>query len=113
MIRGGLIIEGDAKRMCPVDTGRLRASISTNWDDSGFYRAPVEPPAHEADGVSQPTRGEGDIAIVRIGTNIEYGIYQELGTRRMQPHPFLYPAVMMNLNKIKKMIEDTFKGEEK
>ena len=30
----GFSIEGDAKKTVPVDTGRLRASLSTNWSGS-------------------------------------------------------------------------------
>lgn len=34
----------------------------------------------------------GDAAAV-VGTNVEYAIYQELGTSRMPPQPHLRPAV--------------------
>jgi len=27
-----------------------------------------------------------------IGTNVEYALYQELGTSKMAAHPFLHPA---------------------
>lgn len=62
----GLKAEGNAKAICPVDTGRLRNSI-TNAIDT-------------------------DENAVYIGTNVEYGPYVELGTRRRQPHPYLKPA---------------------
>ena len=58
--------EGYAKMMCPVDTGRLRNSI-TNAIDT-------------------------EENAVYIGTNVEYGPYVELGTSRRQPHPYLKPA---------------------
>lgn len=72
LIQGGLAIEAEAKRSAQVDTGRLRASYSTNWDDSGMSSANVEAPAKAGDGVSQPSKGVGDIAVVRVGTNVEY-----------------------------------------
>lgn len=62
----GLVAEGYAKRACPVDTGRLRNSI-TNIVDEGTRH-------------------------VVIGTNVEYAPYVELGTRRQKPQPFLKPA---------------------
>lgn len=61
----GLVAEGHAKAACPVDTGRLRNSIThARLDDH-----------HEA-----------------IGTNVEYGRYVELGTSRADAQPFLAPA---------------------
>jgi len=84
LIKGGLAIEAEAKDTARVDTGRLRASYSTNWDDSGMAFAPVKSPAKGGDGVSQPTRGYGDLAVVRVGTNVEYAVYIEYGTLR---HP--------------------------
>ena len=60
----GLTAEGYAKDECPVDTGRLRNSISHAVDDNAAY----------------------------IGTNVEYGPNVELGTSRQKPHPFLRPA---------------------
>lgn len=58
--------EGNAKLMCPTDTGRLKNSITNQIDmqESAVY----------------------------IGTNVEYAPYVELGTRRQDPHPYLRPA---------------------
>lgn len=63
----GLKAEGYAKRLAPVDTGRLRNSIShaVSEDENATY----------------------------IGTNVEYAPYVELGTSRTKEHPFLKPAV--------------------
>jgi len=62
-------VEAAAKRICPVDTGRLRASIT-----------------HEVD--ASPGKIEG-----RVGTNVEYAAYVELGTRRASAQPYLRPAL--------------------
>lgn len=62
----GMKAEGNAKAICPVDTGRLRNSI-TNAIDTGENA-------------------------VYIGTNVEYGPDVELGTRKMHAHPYLKPA---------------------
>lgn len=62
-------VERMAKRLAPVDTGRLRASIA--W---------------------QIERHHGRLSAV-VGTNVEYAIYQEFGTSRMAAHPFLRPAL--------------------
>lgn len=62
----GLAAEGYAKRLCPVDTGRLRNSIThvTRYWAKDVY----------------------------IGTNVEYAAYVELGTRMQKPQPYLRPA---------------------
>lgn len=62
----GLAAEGYAKRLCPVDTGRLRNSIThvTRYGAKAVY----------------------------IGTNVEYAAYVELGTRMQKPQPYLRPA---------------------
>nr|DAH52918.1 MAG TPA: putative tail component [Caudoviricetes sp.] len=62
----GLKAEGNAKAICPVDTGRLRNSI-TNAIDT-------------------------EANAVYVGTNVEYAPDIELGTTRMHPHPYLRPA---------------------
>jgi HK97 gp10 family phage protein len=62
-------VEGGAKRRCPVDTGRLRASIT-----------------HEVSVRGRDVTG-------RVGTNVEYARYVEFGTRRMRARPYLRPAL--------------------
>lgn len=64
-----LRIENMAKTLCPVDTGRLRASIT-----------------HEVG-------KEGNELVGRIGTNVEYAPYVELGTRYMAARSFLRQAL--------------------
>lgn len=63
-----LTAEGYAKRLCPVDTGNLRNSISHKVDDK-------EPAAY-------------------IGTNTEYAAYVEMGTGKYteggRPTPWVY-----------------------
>ena len=60
-----------------VDTGRLRASIA--------HRVEME-------------SGE---AVAFVGTNVEYAPYLEFGTTRMQPRPFMVPAIERNREWIK------------
>lgn len=62
-------VQNQAKALCPVDTGRLRSSITY---------------ALGAD-------GRGPFA--DVGTNVTYGIFVELGTFRMSAQPYLLPAL--------------------
>jgi len=106
LILGGLAIEAEAKDNAQVDTGRLRASYSTNWDESGIQSAPVQAPAKAGDGVSQPVKGFGDIAVVRIGTNVEYAVFIEFGTKFIQPYMTLHNAALRLQARIAQMLKD-------
>lgn len=77
----GLLGEGYAKELSPVDTGRLRNSLSHAVDDDTVY----------------------------IGTNVEYAPYQEMGTYRMKAQPFLRPALEEHLTEYQKLFEEVFK----
>jgi HK97 gp10 family phage protein len=65
-----LDIEAEAKRLAPVDTGRLRNSIQTQMENGAL--------------------------IARIVVGAEYGSYVEFGTPKMKAQPYLTPAVEKN-----------------
>lgn len=109
LIEGGFEIEGSAKDLCPVDTGRLRASISTNWDGSGMFHGRVRSPAKASDGVNMPHKTSGDIAVVRVGTNVEYAPFVEYGTRRMSPRMFLTQAFYHHIDSILNRVQQIIK----
>lgn len=75
----GLQAEGYAKMLCPVDTGRLRNSIT-----------------HAVDASEQK---------VYVGTNVEYAAYVEMGTSRTKAQPYLQPAVNNHLDEYASMAE--------
>lgn len=66
-------IEGDAKRLVPVDTGNLKNSITHQTAGNAYYS--------EAE----------------IGPTADYGIYVELGTSRMTARPYMGPAADRHL----------------
>lgn len=68
-------VEARAKRLCPVDTGRLRASITH---------------AVERDAV-------GLVGVV--GTDVDYGVYVEIGTSRAGAQPYLRPALAAEVSR--------------
>ena len=71
-----LEIERDAKLNAPVDTGTLRASITSTGSGSEY----------------------------EIGTNLEYAPFVEYGTRYMAAQPFLFPAFEKGVKDLKKNI---------
>lgn len=118
--KAAAFLEGEAKRLCPVDTGRLRNSITHTVDKSKTAY------------------------IITIGTNVEYAAYVEFGTgpvgeastkgknlpiniayrrtgwsypykdsfryTRGQPaRPYMYPALINNRGNVAAIIEDSLK----
>lgn len=77
---GGLKVEASAKRdgNIPVQFGRLKASISTNWSGSGMPYGATGGEAKQNDGVGQPDGPKGFTVVV--GTNVKYAHMQEFGS---------------------------------
>lgn len=69
LTRRAVRVETAAKRLAPVDTGRLRSSISRELGRDG----------------------QGLVAV--IGTNVHYAPHVEFGTVRMRAQPYLRPAL--------------------
>ncbi len=86
----GLIVQGFAKNLAPVTTGRLRSSITTSsWD--GQATQPEGRGAEPGDKISKPnTKYE-----TFVGTPVFYGPYIEYGTVRSRAQAFLRPALDM------------------
>ena len=74
----GATAEGYAKQKCPVDTGRLRNSITHEEDNRSTY----------------------------IGTNVEYASFVEFGTsRHPTPQPYIRPAATQHSDEYKKIVK--------
>lgn len=106
----GLVAEGYAKELCPVDTGNLRNSITHTVADNGERAA-------------------------YVGTNSEYGVYVECGTGIYYPggrqtpwvyqdekgdwhlthgqraKPYIKPAVADHSAQYNRIIEQELKGK--
>ena len=80
--RIGSQAEGYAKDLCPVYTGNLRNSITHDSDGTAAY----------------------------IGTNVEYGKYVELGTRRQAAQPYLKPAGTDHTGTYSNIVKDELGG---
>ena len=68
IVNTGLRVEKRAKSNAPVDTGYLKAHIKS--ERTGTLSADIT-------------------------SSAEYSIYNEFGTRKMSPHPYMRPAIKM------------------
>ena len=78
----GLTAEGHAKKITPVDTGRLRNSISHATDKEAAY----------------------------IGTNVEYAIFVETGARGRSGVHMLQRSASEHADEYKRLMEDSMKN---
>ena len=81
--KAALTLEKDAKQNCPVDTGRLRASITT---EIGKLEA-------------------------EVGTNVEYAQSVEFGTSKQKAQPFMRPALDKAITQLNKDMAKTLGGK--
>ena len=81
--KAALLLERRAKQNCPVDTGKLRASIST---EVGNLEA-------------------------EVGTNVEYAPCVEFGTSKQKAQPFMRPALDKAITQLNKDMAKTLGGK--
>ena len=114
----GLTAEGHAKKNCPVDTGRLRNSIT--YAVSGYsthvksYRrgnvaGGTEKKHTRYEYGNEKMEGDKDDAVY-IGTNVEYATFVENGARGREPVHFLRKAATEHSSEYKKLLEDSMKN---
>ena len=81
--KAALTLERNAKQNCPVATGRLRASITT---EIGNLEA-------------------------EVGTNVEYAPSVEFGTSKQKAQPFIRPALDKAITQLNKDMAKTLGGK--
>ena len=87
----GEMVVQRARELCPVDTGRLRNSITHRMGGGGF---------------SFPGMGAAVGKEVTVGSNVEYAAYVELGTSRTDAQPFLWPAAEDYAGEYRRVVEE-------
>ena len=103
VIECGLAIEAQAKALQKPDTGRLRDSITTQWQGGGTSPGPM---AQAGDTIGTPEAGT-----VATGTNVEYALYVEYGTSRSMAQPYLRPAIDLVSGKAVQIVQKEGKRE--
>jgi len=105
-----LYVQARASERTPVDTGRLRASISYSVDGSTVQSNPMAKSQEDTQVGTQK-------GFAIVGTNVEYARRIEYGfsgqdslgrTYNQPKQPFLRPAVDDNLTTIKRIARNEF-----
>ena len=91
LLKTGIKIESDAVLLCPFRFGRLRGSISVQMKNFE-HKNPDSGKAQPGDFISKPNKENEAL----VGTNVNYARYQEYGTVKMAPQPFMRPALDLN-----------------
>lgn len=109
----GGVAESHAKEMCPVDTGLLRNSIAYavgGKEASVGNYASDDGTAHGKYTGTAPKDVEHEVTVY-VGTNVQYGAYQELGAPsiNLPAKPYLRPAIEDHRDEIGQIIEKCLK----
>lgn len=78
LVRIGLECVSNATKLVHTRTGRLKNSITFYTDDNAVY----------------------------VGSNVEYAAFEEEGTSKRPPHPYLRPAVEPHMGEWKDILEE-------
>jgi hypothetical protein len=106
----GLVVEGQAKELCPVNYGYLAASITTQSLTEGTEPSTPSPSANPIGPdsgkpaemkIAKPT-DEGEVL---VGTPVEYAAHMEFGTIKTDAQPYLRPALALAQGKVIMIVE--------
>lgn len=104
LVRAAIDVDRSAKEKCPVDTGRLRASISYSVDGAEGKNFEMKENSEDIDHQIKSAKGS---AIV--GTNVVYAKAIEYGHSKKAPAGYLRPALDENKGNIQDIIKQEFK----
>ena len=102
----GLFVEGQAKLLAPVDTGRLKGSITT-VSGMGQRTKPSGKGSDAGDTIAQPK----DKNETYVGTPVSYAPYMEYGTVKTNAQAFLRPALDVAMGRAPRIVEIEAKRE--
>lgn len=108
LIAIGLTAESYAKEGCPVDTGRLRNSIT--YATGEFMGVGEYKDNNNVAYIDATAKGKPGKNSVYIGTNVEYAQYVETGSSKQKARPFLKPAATEHTAEYKSLAEQALKG---
>ena len=121
MKKAALVVERDVKTHFTTD-GTGRSSRRTKTGKRHFASLPGQPPAVDTGVLRASIMGQAKIEGIGItgkvgpdidhiraeapaGTDVEYGYYLELGTKKMKARPYLRPSLRRTAKKVKQIFD--------
>lgn len=108
LVKSALTVEGKAKEFAPVDTGRLRASITTKIEQTKATIAPTVPYASAVEFGSRPHWPPVSALepwARRHGMNA-YALARSISRRGTKPHPYMQPGAIASVPDIQVFAEE-------
>lgn len=107
LLECGVRAQEIATKLCPVQTGRLRSSITfgtvlNNYTGSHAGENGEEPVENGA-GLSIPKDDE-----MILGTNVSYAYFVEMGSSGKEKTPFLEPAITGHMKDYEQIFKKNF-----
>lgn len=90
-------------------TGRTYPPIRGRRGSPHTASAPGEAPATDTGRLANSIRTAKDGRSHLVGTSLEYGLHLEFGTTRMEPRPWLVPAVSEATNRLAARIAEALR----
>ena len=96
--KAGIFVVNEVKRDLSTQGSKTSESATQK------HSSPGDPPFRQTGQLRRSIARERVGAEERVGSNIKYARFLELGTLNMSPRPFLRPAVIRNRRKIANII---------
>jgi HK97 gp10 family phage protein len=104
----GAVVVGKTKRLLGVQGRPSKASLATGG--RATHSKAGEPPRWQTKDLRKSITQESVSSTVeRVGTNIKYAKWLELGTNSMAPRPYLRPALAQSKKKIIRILTKPMK----
>ena len=95
-----------------IDSTKVYKRRSVSHSPSVDFDYPAIDTGRLMQSVTHDVEVDGSETVGRVGTNLVYGKWLEMGTTKMSPRRWLKPSLAINRDKINKLILNAVKGND-